>query len=219
MNAAAKRFEELCAEAGKQLGVDANSEQAKLVATLRGCLEQQQVKLVAGHVLDPGLIVRLTELIAAQLPPPKPLRVAIQYVEGIVGICPKCKAEIGNYVAPKPTAPPPVIEGTAAEVKPSQPPTGDAPNSAAAAKAPPEVTPKPVEKPHPKWVGEGDRAYMPVQNILAGAEGWGKHSAWSGSAPMFGPHGGGVKPNGLAPGQHGYIDRSLSVTPAGEYGK
>jgi len=49
------------------------------------------------------------------------IKVEVEIVEGIVGICPKCKAEIADYRAPpKPKAPPPVLDAVVADAPESQ---------------------------------------------------------------------------------------------------
>ena len=71
-------------------------------------------RCAAGNPIDVGDLLALDEAIESirsALKVAEPLDIAVRVVENIVGICPKCRAEIPNYVAPpKPPAPPPIPE-------------------------------------------------------------------------------------------------------------
>jgi hypothetical protein len=171
-------------------------------------------RVLAGEPITSSEFKAASDMVeAARANVPRQIGVEIEFVEGPVEHCPKCGWHRGE-----PTAPPKLIEGTAEELKSSSPTvsaekrTSDAPNGSA-------LPSKALPKPSPKWIGEGDKAFMPAVDHSKGNEGWFKRSAWSGSAPKLGPHGGAVRRNGPSPGEHGFMDRSLPVTPAGEYGK
>jgi hypothetical protein len=212
------RFTELCEQAAKQLGVTPDNDQARLVATLRGTLEQIQIKLVAGHTVDPALVVRLTELIQAQVPAvvkPAP-KVQIAFVEGVVGIfkCQHCGREnhikdrsapksFEEFVPPKPTAAPVLIDSKASAAAPATEKAAPAHATATATNTEPTKSVPPLQPPkhNPRWSdGPADTQFALATDFTAGVPGYVKQTAWSGSQALFGPTGGAVKGNGKLPG-------------------
>jgi hypothetical protein len=208
----AELYHALLKRVARELGEKPDAEVVKHVATFRLLRESLQVRLLDGQHVDPDDLLKVDAVLKQYLPQGKPLAVAIQYVEGVRGIytCKHCgkrnELKPGEYtpITDKPAKPPP----TADAAKPAAQP------SAVAAPAP-APAPAPALKQSSKWSGQGDAAFMPAQNILAGAEGWAKATAWSGSANMLGPHGGGVSRGAPSPGDPLYSDHKPR-TPEGK---
>jgi len=72
------------------------------------------LRVIAGEPVSATEVETAQSMIEAarDAVPKPPIKVEVAFVDGIVGICPKCRAHIEGYVAPpKPKEPPPVIEG------------------------------------------------------------------------------------------------------------
>jgi hypothetical protein len=80
------------AEAVKTLGVKAGDERAEHVAALRMARSAITARLIAGRERegDAMALLKLDEALKQVLPPPEPMKVAIEFVEGVRGIY-KCR--------------------------------------------------------------------------------------------------------------------------------
>ena len=197
--------------AAKELGVPVTDWLVKRYAVLMVAHDNAEVELATGggnidHLLKLDEAMQAVRASA----PTKPKTVEVKIVEGVRGIY-KCRfcgrqneLKPGEYTPLKPDKPP-VIEGTATEVKPSDTAAAAAKPATDKAENKPAVAPNKVEKPQqsPKWQGEGDRAFMPAVNFVEGVEGWTKRpSVWrsrGNSQALFGPHGGGLRANPPSP--------------------
>jgi hypothetical protein len=193
--ASVNRYKAILKEVAADLEVEPDSELCTHVSTLRLMRENIQARLLRGERVDPDDVLKLDQALRQYLPERKAPSISVSFVEGVVGIykCQHCGKQNdlkdGEYTPLKSRfdKSPQMIEGTATEVKPSPAPTDGnaAPSTAAAAKADiakakntPDV-PTPVERRNTKWVGEGDRAFMPAVNFVEGVEGWTKRpSVW-----------------------------------------
>lgn len=124
MNSRARRYKKLLRQVARELDEKPAAEVVKHVATFRLLRENLQIRLLEGRDVDPGDLLKVDDVLKQYLPRGKPLSVEVKIVDGITGICPKCHAEIEDWVAPpKPApSPPPVIDAEPIkEAKPETP--------------------------------------------------------------------------------------------------
>ena len=133
----AELYQKLLKAAARQLGVKPSSESAKDLAVLRLARETITSKLISGRDCDPSALKWLAEELAKFTPPPEIPRVDIAFVEGIVGICPVCKAEIPDYTPPPTPAPP---------SPPSSPPPTETSSPAPSAPPAPSTNVVPIKR-------------------------------------------------------------------------
>jgi hypothetical protein len=132
MNSRAKRYQRLLRQVARELDEKPNTEMVKHVSTLRLMRENLQIRLLEGHHVDPGDILKIDEALKQYLPQGKPLSVRLDIVEG-VSICPKCgwKGKTADLPPPPDPEPPPA---------PTQPPSPERADEAASADAPPSAS-------------------------------------------------------------------------------
>jgi hypothetical protein len=227
-----KLYQELLKRAALMLNQDTDAEVTKHVATFLLLRENLQVRALAGERVDPDDLFKCDEVLKQYLPQGKPLVVQWQLV-GATDEAKPDEAAVSGFVECRRCHWKPFDKDRVercyrcgwhefmdTQHTPWQPlitsaPTADAPKPAAPVVPPPlpvgeaatRQNPPPPPKQSPKkWVGEGDNAIMPAQDILRDAPSWAKATAWSGSANMFGPMGGGVKRGPPSPGEHGFSD-------------
>jgi hypothetical protein len=73
---------------------------AKMAATRRLSFEVYQARLIEGRDVDPATLRWFLEEETRYAPQQSPLKVEVAIVDGLVGICPHCKAEVHPYEPP-----------------------------------------------------------------------------------------------------------------------
>jgi hypothetical protein len=151
--ARASRFAELCREAGEQLGLPPDHDKAKLVATIRCALEQEQAKMMLGQRVDAPLIAKLIEMLDTQIPPPPPPPIKMPRIE-IIAKCLECSKEFDTKDIPEDRSDsdklPRTIEGEIVKPADATPTQSDA-------------------KPAPKAAAKPEKLFEPSRNFHAGA--------------------------------------------------
>jgi hypothetical protein len=125
----AKLYEEFLDQAAKDYGCKSTDMPAKLAATRRLTFEVYQARLIDGRDVDPATLRWMLEEESKHAPLPEIPRVAIEIVETLQGMCPRCgyTHDTGKPLTDPdpppppgpPTPPPPPFEGGKQTVDPS----------------------------------------------------------------------------------------------------
>ena len=94
------RLEELKAEVAAALNLPVAATNVLLLSALKLEHELLIEALVAGRAVEPNALLNLTEAIARFIPAGPPLKVEVEIVDTLVGICPNCKTEVRPYTPP-----------------------------------------------------------------------------------------------------------------------
>jgi hypothetical protein len=94
------RLQQLKQDAAAQFELPIDSERVSIIAGLRMHHEALQERMCAGRAVSTADLLEVAKAIADLSPSPQQ-RVEIAFVEGLVGICPHCKAEVHPYEPPQ----------------------------------------------------------------------------------------------------------------------
>jgi hypothetical protein len=110
-NPHAERLLRLRQSVAEEYGIDVNDWRVRRLALFLSLHADAEDRNATGKTVDIGDLLELDraiEEIRQSLKAAEPTNITVRIAEGLVGICPRCKAEIPDYTPPpKPPAPPP----------------------------------------------------------------------------------------------------------------